>query len=131
MKRNALEWTLYTYTIRSVHDGTTINANNIPAGNIWDIRRPTYTIFKDNHPHPPQIVYNEAPARGARRADVALGILARPARPARLTTIRQFFGSDLMHIPDPLTSTPPSVQPVTLDRIRYINRLPPHEYHIP
>ena len=128
MKRNALEWTLYTYTIRSVHDGTTINANNIPAGNIWDIRRPTYTIFKDNHPHPPQIVYNEAPARGARRANAALGILARPAR---LTTIRQFFGSDLMHIPDPLTSTPPSVLPVTLDRIRYINRLPPHEYHRP
>ena len=37
MKRNALEWTLYTYTIRSVHDGTTINAKNIPVGNIWNI----------------------------------------------------------------------------------------------
>ena len=129
-KKNAIRWTLYTYTIRSVHNGTRFNANNLPSRKIWNIRRPSYTLFLHNPPHPPVIVYNEAPAVGARLANAALGLPARDAVPAHLTTVRQFWGSDLMHIPDPATSTPPSILPVNIDRIRYINRLPPYDYHI-
>jgi transposase InsO family protein len=119
-KQNAIHWSLYTRTIRSVIPGSTIGRGRIPITNIWSIRNPQYTLNDDLG----QPVRNWFPGQVARRAVPALGLPAHAAIPAGFTTIRLFWGSDLLHVTDPAHTTPISIAPISEYQLRFINNFP-------
>ena len=103
-KYSAIKYSLFVFRIHSIVDATTFDNHKLPLPNIWDIRR--YQYILETNTVPPVIVRNWV-QRGA---------------VIHYTTPKLFWGSDLIHVVDPVLQVDSHV-PIDTARIVYINDL--------
>ena len=92
-KKSPIKYTLNVYRIRSILNNTVIGANHLPVNQIWNIRKPQYSLTLNG-------------------LDCVF---------AGTNVLEWWFGSDLIRVPYP--QTPSSVVPATTQRIVFINKL--------
>ena len=103
-KYSAIKYSLFIFRIYSIIDATTFDNHKLPLPNIWDIRR--YQYILETNTVPPVIV----------RKWVQRGAVI------HYTTPKLFWGSDLIHVVDPVLQVDSHV-PDNTARIVYINDL--------